>query len=233
MSGDIDAEMQDKEEGEEEDQEGSDEEDKGEEDNLETQAGKDSFCYPIIIPGTELLHFICLSALGETEPNKEGLEEDIWKDEDDDDDKLDKDNAENPKSEKSDDKRGSKEEEEEEEKDPNQAPEESKFDEKRERKDEGQDNEEEEEVYMADNVYNKEQAEVEPEDLDLGDMEGDNDEANMNDSSDDEDNLEDAKGKCLLCENTFSILTITQILTSGFMGDDLYQKDITASVVFK
>ena len=47
MSGDIDAEMQDKEEDEEEDQEGSDEEDKGEEDNLDTQAGKASFCYPI------------------------------------------------------------------------------------------------------------------------------------------------------------------------------------------
>ena len=47
MSGDIDAEMQDKEEDEEENQEGSDEEDKGEDDNLETQAGKASFFFVI------------------------------------------------------------------------------------------------------------------------------------------------------------------------------------------
>ena len=62
---------------------------------------------------------------GETEPNKEGLEEDLWKDEEDEEneDNLEKDDVgnDNPKSEKTDDKRGQKEEKAEEESDPNQV----------------------------------------------------------------------------------------------------------------
>ena len=81
---------------------------------------------------------------------------------------------------------------------PGQPQEESKFDEKRERKEEdGDDAENEnEEEEMADNVYNQDRPDAEPDDLDLGDLEVDDEAGDGNDSSDDEaGSTEDFKGE--------------------------------------